>query len=106
MKSKEQEEKHEQGQERKDKENDREAVVRIRDKKVSYKKSIASASIPFIVLTAMILFLFSPSLQSFINSGIPLPNVTIEKIEFGKKEGQIIVFIRNTGPTDITIAQA
>jgi zinc transporter ZupT len=71
---------------------------------ISDKKLIAFAIIPFVVLTAMILFLFSPIGQSFLNSGVPMPEVTIEKIEF--QEGRIVAFIRNTGPVDITIAQA
>jgi zinc transporter ZupT len=71
---------------------------------ISGKKLIAFAIIPFVVLTAMILFLFSPIGQSFLNSGVPMPEVTIEKIEF--QEGRIVAFIRNTGPVDITIAQA
>ena len=65
---------------------------------------IAFAIIPIVVLTAMILFLFSPIGQSFLKSGVPMPEVTIEKIEF--QEGRIVAFIRNTGPVDITIAQA
>ena len=73
-------------------------------RQVSGKKLIAFAIIPFVVLTAMILFLFSPVGQSFLNSGVPMPEVTIEKIEF--QEGKIVAFIRNTGPVDITIAQA
>jgi ZIP family zinc transporter len=76
-------------------------------KKHSHRKRIvAAAFIPFIVLTMMIFLLFSPSFQSFINSGIPLPEVTIEKIEFRENPSQIIAFIRNSGPTEITIAQA
>jgi len=71
---------------------------------ISGKKLIAFAIIPFVVLTAMILFLFSPIGQSFLNSGVPMPEVTIEKIEF--QEGRIVAFIRNTGPVDITVAQA
>ena len=73
-------------------------------RQISGKKLIAFAIIPFIVLTAMILFLFSPIGQSFLKSGVPMPEVTIEKIEF--QEGRIVAFIRNTGPVDITIAQA
>ena len=73
-------------------------------RQISGKKLIAFAIIPFVVLTAMILFLFSPVGQSFLNSGVPVPEVTIEKIEF--QEGRIVAFIRNTGPVDITIAQA
>jgi zinc transporter ZupT len=58
------------------------------------------------VLAIMIFLLFSPTFQSFINSGISLPEVAIEKIEFRENPGQIIAFIRNVGPTEITIAQA
>jgi len=67
---------------------------------------IVAAIIPFIVLAVMIFLLFSPTLQSFINSGIPLPEIAIEKIEFRENPSQIIAFIRNAGPTEITIAQA
>src|SRR5918999_183370 len=71
------------------------------------KKLVAVAAfIPFIVLAVMIFLLFSPTFQSFINSGIPLPDVAIEKIEFRENPSQIIAFIRNSGPTEITIAQA
>jgi zinc transporter ZupT len=65
-----------------------------------------AAFIPLVVLAIMIFFLFTPIFQSFINSGIPLPEVAIEKIEFREDPGQIIAFIRNVGPTEITIAQA
>jgi ZIP family zinc transporter len=75
-------------------------------KRSHIKRTIAAAFIPFIVLTVMIFFLFSPSFQSFISSGIPLPDVAIEKIEFRENPSQIIAFIRNTGPAEITIAQA
>lgn len=76
-------------------------------KKRSHRKRIvAAAFIPFIVLAVMIFLLFSPTFQSFINSGIPLPDVAIEKIEFRENPSQIIAFIRNAGPTEITIAQA
>ena len=76
-------------------------------KKRSHRKRIvAAAFIPFIVLAVMIFLLFSPTFQSFMNSGIPLPDVAIEKIEFRENPSQIIAFIRNAGPTEITIAQA
>ena len=35
-----------------------------------------------------------------------MPDVAIEKIEFRENPSQIIAFIRNVGPTEITIAQA
>ena len=72
----------------------------------SKRMILIAALIPFIVLAIMIFLLFSPTFQSFINSGIPLPDVTIEKIEFRENPSQIIAYIRNTGPADIIIAQA
>ncbi len=76
------------------------------EKRSNRKRTVVAATIPFFVLAMMIWFLFSPSFQSFISSGIPLPEVTIEKIEFRENPSQIIAFIRNAGPTEITIAQA
>jgi zinc transporter ZupT len=66
--------------------------------------SIGLALVPLVVLAAMIYFLTSPYGQGLITGGIPLPEVTIEKIEF--HENQIIAYIRNTGPETVTISQA
>src|ERR1700752_1054746 len=66
-------------------------------------KMIAAALIPIAVLTAMILFLFGPG-QSLLNTGIALPEVTIERIEF--QEGKIVANVRNTGPQEIEISMA
>jgi zinc transporter, ZIP family len=71
--------------------------------KVSRKKMIAIALIPLIVLSGMLVFLFGPGM-SILNIGIPLPEITIEKIEF--QNDKIVAFIRNTGPEEIEIAQA
>jgi ZIP family zinc transporter len=67
-------------------------------------RSIGFAFIPLVILAVMIYFLSSPYSQYLINSGIPLPEITIEKIEF--HDDQIIAFIRNTGPEAIDIYQA
>lgn len=71
--------------------------------KVRKAKTAAVAIIPLVVLAGMIVFLFGPG-QALLNTGTPLPDVTIERIEF--HEGQIISLIRNTGPETIEIAQA
>jgi zinc transporter, ZIP family len=96
----------------------KEKIRRVEEKNNDYNKelgvtkrphrnrTVAAAFIPLVVLAIMIFLLFSPIFQSFINSGIPLPEVAIEKIEFREDPGQIIAFIRNVGPTEITIAQA
>src|ERR687895_158807 len=96
----------------------KEKIGRVEEKNNDYNKergvikrphrnrTIVAAFIPLVVLAIMIFLLFSPIFQSFINSGIPLPEVAIEKIEFREDPSQIIAFIRNVGPTEITIAQA
>jgi zinc transporter, ZIP family len=66
--------------------------------------SLILAFVPIVVLAAMIIFLLNPYGQSLINTGIPLPQVTIEKIEF--HENQILVTMRNTGPMEILVSQA
>src|SRR4030095_7137044 len=74
-----------------------------RNTKSSRKKIITIALIPLLVLGGMIVFLFGPG-QSFLNKGIALPEITIERTEC--QEGKIIAYIRNTGPEEIEIAQA
>jgi zinc transporter ZupT len=66
--------------------------------------SIGLAMVPLVVLAAMIYFLTSPFGQDLVTGGTPLPEITIEKIEF--HENQIIAYIRNTGPETVTISQA
>jgi zinc transporter, ZIP family len=67
-------------------------------------KIIVIALIPIAVLAGMIVFLFGPG-QSLLNKGIPLPDVTIERIEF-HEGNKIVAYVRNTGPEEIEIAQA
>lgn len=64
---------------------------------------VASAIIPLIVLGAMIAFLLWPG-NSLLNVGTPLPEVSIERIEF--LDNKIVAHIRNTGPATVEIAQA
>lgn len=66
-------------------------------------KLVASAIIPLVVLGAMIAFLLWPG-NGLLNIGIPLPDVTIERIEF--LDGRIVAYVRNTGPLAVEIAQA
>src|ERR687891_1294901 len=67
-------------------------------------KMVAVALVPPAILAAMIAFIFGPG-QQFLGTGTPLPEISIERIEF-QEGGKIIAFIRNTGPIDVTIAQA
>ena len=74
-----------------------------KNKKSNRIKIVVIALIPIVVLTGMIIFLFGPG-QLLLNTGIPLPEITIERTEF--HEGEIVAFIRNTGPAQVEIAQA
>jgi ZIP family zinc transporter len=68
------------------------------------KKTLVLGVLPFIVVGVMLLFLLNSSgllIQTSIKS---LPEISIEKVEFG--DNQIIASIRNTGPSEVTIAQA
>lgn len=73
------------------------------NRKTSRKKMSVIALIPLIVLSGMLVFLLGPGM-SILNAGIPLPEITIEKIEF--QNDKIVAFIRNTGPEGVEIAQA
>lgn len=73
------------------------------NRKTSRKKMIITALIPLIVLSGMLVFLLGPGM-SILNIGIPLPEITIEKIEF--QNDKIVAFIRNTGPEGVDVAQA
>jgi zinc transporter, ZIP family len=68
------------------------------------KTPLILAFVPIVVLAAMIIFLLSPYGQSLINTGIPLPQITIEKVEF--HDNQILASIRNTGPLEVAVSQA
>jgi ZIP family zinc transporter len=70
----------------------------------SSNASIFLAFVPIVILAGMLILLLSPYGQSLINTGIPLPQVTIEKIEF--HDDQIVASIRNTGPMEIVVSQA
>ena len=69
------------------------------------KRTILFGVIPFIVIGAMIVLLLNSSGILFQSSIKPLPEISIEKVEF-LENNMIVAFVRNTGPSEITIAQA
>ncbi len=69
------------------------------------KRTILFGVIPFIVIGAMIVLLLNTSGILFQSSIKPLPEISIEKVEF-LENNMIVAFVRNTGPSEITIAQA
>ena len=71
--------------------------------KSSKIKIISSGLIPFIFLLIMIAYIFGPG-SDLLEFGIPLPEITIEKIDFKNSEIQVIV--RNTGPVPVEVVMA
>ncbi len=71
--------------------------------KTSKARLVASGIVPFVVLAAMIAYVLGPG-SALVNFGTALPEITLERIDFVDKEIQVTV--RNTGPIDVSIAQA
>ena len=68
------------------------------------KRTILFGVVPFIVIGAMVVLLLNSPGIIFQSSVKPLPEISIEKVEF--LDDNIVAFVRNTGPSEITIAQA
>ncbi|CAD6525622.1 Metal cation transporter [metagenome] len=71
--------------------------------KASKGKLIASGVIPFAFLVILIVYLFGPG-SELLDLGIPLPEITIEKVDF--LDSEIQVTVRNTGPIPVEVAMA
>ena len=62
-----------------------------------------SAIAPIVLLAIMIAFLLGPA-STFLQFGVVLPEVSIEKVEF--IENEIQATVRNTGPIDVNVVVA
>ena len=71
--------------------------------KSSKAKLIASGIIPFVFVIILIAYIFGPG-SDLLDLGVPLPEITMEKIEF--IDSEIHVTVRNTGPIPVAIAMA
>ncbi len=77
--------------------------MELSDRKQSKGKLIASGIIPFVFLILLIAYIFGPG-SDVLDLGVPLPEITMEKIDFVDSEIQVTV--RNTGPIPVEIAMA
>ena len=68
------------------------------------KRTILFGVFPIVVIGAMIIFLLNSPGILFQSPVKPLPEISIEKVEFSDQG--ITAFVRNTGPSNTTIAQA
>ena len=66
-------------------------------------KIFVSGIIPFVFLVILILYIFGPG-SDLLDFGIPLPEITIEKVDFVDSEIQVTV--RNTGPIPVEVVMA
>lgn len=66
-------------------------------------KIIASGVIPFIFLVIMVAYIFGPG-SDLLDLGVPLPEITMEKVDFVDSEIQVTV--RNTGPIPVEVVMA
>lgn len=71
--------------------------------KSSKGKIIVSGIIPFAFLVLLVAFLFGPG-SYLLDFGVPLPEITMEKIDF--LDSEIQVTVRNTGPIPVEIVMA
>ena len=72
-------------------------------KNSSKGKIIVSGITPFILLIIMIGYIFGPG-SDLLDLGTPLPEISLEKIEF--VESEIHVTVRNTGPISVEVVMA
>ena len=73
------------------------------DKKSSKGRILASGLAPFFLLIIMIAYIFGPG-SELLDLGTPLPEITLEKIEF--MDSEIQVTVRNTGPISVEVVMA
>lgn len=69
----------------------------------SKAKLIASGVIPFVFLIVMVVYIFGPG-SDLLDLGIPLPEITMEKVDF--MDSEIHVTVRNTGPIPVEVVIA
>ena len=77
--------------------------MEVSDKKQSKGKLMASGIIPFAFLVLLMAYIFGPG-SDVLDLGVPLPEITMEKIDF--VDSEILVTVRNTGPISVEIAMA
>ena len=76
--------------------------MELRDKS-SKGRVIASGVIPFAFVILMMVYIFGPG-ADLLDLGIPLAEITIEKVDFVDSEIQAVV--RNTGPIPVEVVMA
>ena len=71
--------------------------------KPSKAKIIISGIIPFAFLILLVAYIFGPG-SDLLDLGVPLPEITIEKVDF--VDSEIMATVRNTGPIPVEVVMA
>ena len=71
--------------------------------KPSKAKLVVSGVIPFAFVIVLIAYIFGPG-SDLLDLGVPLPEITMEKVEF--IDSEVHVTVRNTGPIPVEIVMA
>ena len=71
--------------------------------KPSKGKLIASGIIPFAFLILLVAYIYGPG-SDLLDLGVPLPEITIEMVDF--VDSEILVSVRNTGPIPVEVVMA
>ena len=71
--------------------------------KPSKAKFIASGIIPFAFVIVLVAYIFGPG-SYLLDFGVPLPEITMEKVDF--VDSEIRVTVRNTGPIPVEVVMA
>ena len=73
------------------------------DKKSSGAKTIVSGLIPFAFIIILMVYIFGPG-SDLLDLGVPLPEITIEMVDF--VDSEIHATVRNTGPIPVEVVMA
>lgn len=66
-------------------------------------RMVASGIVPFVFLAVLVAYIFGPG-SELLDLGVPLPEITMEKIDF--VDSEIVVTVRNTGPIPVEVVMA
>lgn len=70
---------------------------------VSRARTIASGVIPFVLVIGLVVYVFGPG-ADMLDLGVPLPEITIERVMF--VDSEIHAVVRNTGPIPVSVVIA
>ncbi len=80
-----------------------ESNIYNKTRNVSRARTIASGVIPFVLVIVLVAYVFGPG-SDMLDLGVPLPEITIERVMF--VDSEINAIVRNTGPIPVSVVIA